>query len=272
MLGISTSAIVCPWFYFGLLSPFPQVWCYWKGIDFLLRWLRTDWQSLINHKKSPLHHVREWNPGYGEDREWETSILLLSYHDQGHGEDRHWDRPIPPLSYHDPGHGEDRQWEKLIPHWAIMTKSLHLCWRCVPQLQIGPGNTLCILKIHCHEYMNWQSVGSTKQRRQPYVSLGWAPEGTTRRGRPSDTRRRLALKRLKTSGMAKNSLGIQSSALSLGQLANGTFFLRFLSRCLWWWAQYSSYCLIKDCFQSSLCQSWAFQVLDGSDFLSHCKT
>jgi len=32
--------------------------------------------------------------------------------------------------------------------------------------------------------------------------MGWAPEGTSRRGWPKDTGRWLALKRLKTSGMA----------------------------------------------------------------------
>jgi len=36
----------------------------------------------------------------------------------------------------------------------------------------------------------------------PYVSLRWAPQGTWRRGRPKDTQRSVALKRLKTSGMA----------------------------------------------------------------------
>jgi len=35
----------------------------------------------------------------------------------------------------------------------------------------------------------------------PYVSPGWAPERTRRRGRPKDTWRRVALKRLAAAGM-----------------------------------------------------------------------
>jgi len=56
-----------------------------------------------------LRHGRELNPGHGEDRQWDTFILPLSYHDPGHREDRQWDTFILPLSYHDPGHEEDRQ-------------------------------------------------------------------------------------------------------------------------------------------------------------------
>ena len=55
------------------------------------------------------------DPGHGEDRQWDTFILPLSYHDPGHGEDRQWDTFILPLIYHDPGHGEDRQWDTFSP-------------------------------------------------------------------------------------------------------------------------------------------------------------
>jgi len=40
-----------------------------------------------------------------------------------------------------------------------------------------------------------------RRKGHPYVSLGWAPEGTRRRGRPKDTWRRVALKRLAAAGM-----------------------------------------------------------------------
>ena len=39
--------------------------------------------------------------GYEEDRQWNTFILPLSYHNPGHREDRQWDTFIPPLRYHD---------------------------------------------------------------------------------------------------------------------------------------------------------------------------
>jgi len=40
-----------------------------------------------------------------------------------------------------------------------------------------------------------------RRKGHPYVSLGRAPEGTRRRGRPKDTWRRVALKRLAAAGM-----------------------------------------------------------------------
>ena len=46
-----------------------------------------------------LHHGWEVNPGHWENRQWDTFILPLSYHDPGHGEDRQWDTFIFPLSY-----------------------------------------------------------------------------------------------------------------------------------------------------------------------------
>jgi len=58
--------------------------------------------------------ARELNPGHREDRQWNTFILSLSYHDPSHGEDRQWDIFILSLSYHDPGHREDRQWDTFI--------------------------------------------------------------------------------------------------------------------------------------------------------------
>jgi len=91
---------------------------------FLPRWFRTGWQVWSAREKSLeiLHCGWELNPGHGEDRQCDTFILPLSYHDPGHGEDRQWDTFILPLSYHDPGHGEDRQWDTFILplsyHWA----------------------------------------------------------------------------------------------------------------------------------------------------------
>jgi len=41
----------------------------------------------------------------------------------------------------------------------------------------------------------------SRRKGHPYVSLGWAPEGTRRRGRPKHTWRRVALKRLAAAGM-----------------------------------------------------------------------
>jgi len=52
------------------------------------------------------------------------------------------------------------------------------------------------------EQRRWRYLGHAMRRKgHPYVSLGWAPEGTRRRGRPKDTWRRLALKRLAAAGM-----------------------------------------------------------------------
>jgi len=50
---------------------------------FLPRWLRMGWQSVINQKKSLeiLRHGWELNPGLGEDRQWDSFILPLSYRD-----------------------------------------------------------------------------------------------------------------------------------------------------------------------------------------------
>jgi len=82
-----------------------------------------------------LHHSRELNPGHGRDKQWDTFIFILNYHDPGHGEDvqtmsyiyspielswpghgedRQRDSFILTLSYHNPGHGEDRPWVTFI--------------------------------------------------------------------------------------------------------------------------------------------------------------
>jgi len=92
-----------------------------------------------------LCHAWELNPGHAEDRQWDTVILPLSYHDPGHKEDRQWDTFILPLSYYHPGHGEGRQWDTAIltliyimnqatertaseihsfSHWAIITRAM----------------------------------------------------------------------------------------------------------------------------------------------------
>ena len=79
--------------------------------------MRGDW-AIFYHVGSiwvgRLWSARELNPGHGEDRQWDSFILPLSYHDPGHGEDRQWDSFILPLSYYDPGHGEDKQWDSFI--------------------------------------------------------------------------------------------------------------------------------------------------------------
>jgi len=61
------------------------------------------------HSPTELSWPRQW-----EDRQWNSFILPLSYHDPGHREDRQWDTFILPLSYHDAGHREDRQWDSFI--------------------------------------------------------------------------------------------------------------------------------------------------------------
>jgi len=52
------------------------------------------------------------------------------------------------------------------------------------------------------EQRRWRYLGhAMRTKGHPYVSLGWAPEGTRRMGRPKDTWRRVALKRLAAAGM-----------------------------------------------------------------------
>ena len=79
-----------------------------------------------------LCYGRKLNPGYMEDKQWDTFILLLSYHDPGHGEDRQWHTFILLLSYHDPGHGEDRQWHTFIVplsyhDWVVVCQPIVWC-------------------------------------------------------------------------------------------------------------------------------------------------
>jgi len=76
-------------------------------------WVGRVWSA---RKKSieTLHHGWELKPRHREDRQRDTFVLPLSYHDPGHGEDRHWDSFIFPLSYHDPNLREDRQWHTFI--------------------------------------------------------------------------------------------------------------------------------------------------------------
>ena len=47
-----------------------------------------------------FRHRRKLNPRHGVDRQWDTFILALSYHDPDRREDRQWDIFILPLSYH----------------------------------------------------------------------------------------------------------------------------------------------------------------------------
>jgi len=84
---------------------------------FLPRWLRTGWQNVMSQGEIPWYtpQTLQLNLGHGEDRQRDTFILPLSYHDPGHGEDRQRDSFILPLSYHD--------WlSKLISdHWSGST-------------------------------------------------------------------------------------------------------------------------------------------------------
>ena len=75
--------------------------------------LQVCWSAREKAFKIPRH---SWglSPGHGEDREWDSFILSLSYHDPGHREDRQGDSFILPLGYYDPGHREDRQWDSFI--------------------------------------------------------------------------------------------------------------------------------------------------------------
>ena len=75
------SAVLCPWFDFGLPPQCPQV--EEKLSHFLSRWLRTGWQSLTSQQKilEILRLGRKLNPSHGEDRQWDAFILPLSYHD-----------------------------------------------------------------------------------------------------------------------------------------------------------------------------------------------
>ena len=49
------------------------------------------------------------------------------------------------------------------------------------------------------EVRRWRYLGHSLRRKEslPHTSLGWAPEGTRRRGRPNQTWRRTALKQMK---------------------------------------------------------------------------
>jgi len=98
-----------------------------------------------------LRHGWELNPGYGEDRQWDTFILPLSYHDPGHGEDRQWDTFILSLTYYDQCRGEDRQWDTFILPlsyqdwlvWSVLRllkwdyrRSNSVLWTCSSTIQV----------------------------------------------------------------------------------------------------------------------------------------
>jgi len=62
-------------------------------------WVGRVWSARKKFLET-LHNGWELNPLHGDDRQWATFILPLSYHDPGHEEDRQWDSFILPLSYH----------------------------------------------------------------------------------------------------------------------------------------------------------------------------
>ena len=65
----------------------------------IYRWLRTGWQ--LKDSLDIDYHGWALIPSHGENRQWNTFILPLSYHVPSQGEDRQWDTFILPLSYHD---------------------------------------------------------------------------------------------------------------------------------------------------------------------------
>ena len=83
------SAIVCPWLDFNLPPRYPH------GCAMPLRgnWaifchagsgrVGRMWSARQNSLEIPSNG-REFNPGQREDRQWDTFILPLSYHDPGH--------------------------------------------------------------------------------------------------------------------------------------------------------------------------------------------
>jgi len=100
---------------FDLSPRCPQVvWCHRGEIAPFSVTLAQDGLAKVISQGKILSHGWELNPGHREDRQWDTSILPLSYHDPGCGEDRRWVSFILPLSYHDPGHEEDKQWDTFI--------------------------------------------------------------------------------------------------------------------------------------------------------------
>ena len=56
---------------------------------------------VISQGKIPGNSPPRPGISHGEDRQWDTLILQLSYHDPGHGEGRQWDSFSLPLSYYD---------------------------------------------------------------------------------------------------------------------------------------------------------------------------
>ena len=71
-------------------------------------WTRKHMLSAREKSLEILGHNLELNPGHGVDRQWDTLIPPLSYHEPGHGVDKQSDTFILPLSYHEQGH---RQWD-----------------------------------------------------------------------------------------------------------------------------------------------------------------
>ena len=65
-------------------------------------------------REKSLRHGWELNPGHEENRQGNTFILPLCYHDPGHEENWQCNTFILPLCYHDPGHKENRQCNTFI--------------------------------------------------------------------------------------------------------------------------------------------------------------
>ena len=170
----NTSAIVCPWLDFSSPPLFPHaVWCHWERLSrFLPRWLRTDWQSVISQGRIPSNTPPWWelNPVHGEDRQWDSFILPLSYHDPVHEEDRQWDTFILLLSYHDPGHREARQWDSFI----------------LPLSYHGPGHEedrqwdTFILPLSYHDPSHEEDMQTVRYIQSP-TELSWSTSKTIKR-------------------------------------------------------------------------------------------
>ena len=72
-------AFVCPWLDIGLLPQYPQgdwvIFCHAGSVRVGRVWSAKEKSLEI------LRHGRKLNPGHGEDRQWDTFILPLSYHE-----------------------------------------------------------------------------------------------------------------------------------------------------------------------------------------------
>jgi len=77
------SALVCPWLNFGLTTWYPQVvWCYWREIEqYSAKMAQNGLAEYDQSGNIPLkfRHSQKLNPGYGEDRQWDTFIFPLTY-------------------------------------------------------------------------------------------------------------------------------------------------------------------------------------------------